>query len=337
MQNTSGKFDLEYFSESEYSNWDEFVKTSPQGSFFNTTKWLEILSFVNHRPFTILASKTKDKISGGIVFLENKKWFWNMVTPVYLLPFNGPIFENSGEAKYQKTIADHLKISRELINRLKKDYDYIALKTHYSQNDMRSLQWSNFKVEPTYSYLIELKSGENIAANFNQSLRKKLRKSELQNIRFIENYELDSFVSLYKYSYHRHTMTPPLSENVIIKLISKIMQLENARMYFAEIEGKKTAARIVLEDGLTIYDLLAGSDDQSGLASSFLVAEIMKIYAEKYHYFDFLGADHPEVEQFKRGFGGKLVHGFYATSMPSFILSQLLKIRESSGKARRNL
>ena len=85
-------------------------------------------------------------------------------------------------------------------------------------------------------------------------------------------------------------------------LLEKIIELQNVRLYFVKNENKLLAGRIIVEDRNTIYDLLAGSIDKSGLASSFLVAEIMKMYAEKFTYFDFMGADHPDIEKFKRAF-----------------------------------
>jgi hypothetical protein len=53
--------------------------------------------------------------------------------------------------------------------------------------------------------------------------------------------------------------------------------------------------------------------------------------------FDFLGADHEQIEHFKRGFGGELLHGFKISSQPGFPLSWLLNLREQVHKRKRNL
>jgi len=47
-----------------------------------------------------------------------------------------------------------------------------------------------------------------------------------------------------------------------------------------------------------------------------------------YRYFDFMGADHPVIEQFKRGFGGNLCQQFRISAEPGFIFSCLIRANE---------
>ena len=100
-------FQTEYIKKSDYPLWDEFVESSPQGTFFNSTKWLQILSSVYIRPFKILVCKNKNGIRAGIVFFENKRFVWKLITPIFLLPFNGPLFAGNQNIKYQKSIAEN--------------------------------------------------------------------------------------------------------------------------------------------------------------------------------------------------------------------------------------
>jgi hypothetical protein len=36
----AGIIEIQYLKKEEFPLWDEFVKSSPQGTFFNTTNWL---------------------------------------------------------------------------------------------------------------------------------------------------------------------------------------------------------------------------------------------------------------------------------------------------------
>ena len=86
------------------------------------------------------------------------------------------------------------------------------------------------------------------------------------------------------------------------------------------------AGRLVVIDNMTVYDLLAGSEDKTGFGSTFLVAKILEKFAETKECFDFLGADHPQIEQFKRGFGGDLTQGFRITNKTKKPLSWIIGI-----------
>jgi len=88
----ANNIEIKYLEEIEFPLWDEFVKDSLQGTFFNTITWLQILGSVYNRPLKILVCKRNQKIVSGITFFENKKLFWRLITPVFLLPFNGPLF-----------------------------------------------------------------------------------------------------------------------------------------------------------------------------------------------------------------------------------------------------
>lgn len=329
--------EIQYLSKEDYPRWDEFVKSSPQGTFFCSISWLQILEEIYNRPFKIIVCKRNHIIVAGIPFFENKRLFWKMITPVFLFPADGPIFNFNPETKPQKIIAGQLKYLDKLLKQLKSEYNLIQFETHHGFNDLRPFTWNDFQVEPEHTYICKLENEQAIFNRFNQSLRKKIQKSKEQKYKIIESKELDAFVDLYFASYKRHGIIPPISSNKLELLLLKIIELPNVYLYFVKNEDKILAARIVLEDRETIYDLLAGSIDKSGLASSFLVAEIMKKYAEKFSYFDFMGADHPEIEKFKRAFGGELVHRFRVKNSPGIFLNMMLKIRQQNELSRREI
>ena len=326
-----------YLDVNEFPLWNEFVKDSPQGTFFNTTTWLQKLEFVYNRPLKILVCKRNQEFVSGITFFENKKLFWRLITPVFLLPFNGPLFSKSNDTKPQKLIADQLEYVQLLLEHLKSDYDFVQLNTYHTFDDLRAFTWNDFNVEPEHTYLCKLENEKELFANYNQSLRKKIQKSKEQNLFISESKDIDTFIELYYSSYLRHELNPPVSKTIIKTLIQKILELPNTRLFFVKKEEKCLAGRIILKDENTIFDLLAGNNDESGLASSFLVAEIMKRYAGKFSCFDFLGADHPEIEKFKRAFGGEIVHRFKSQYHANTILKLLLNMRRRGEKKRRKI
>jgi hypothetical protein len=244
---------------------------------------------------------------------------------------------HSPDAKPQKVIADQIEFLQQMLSRLKKDYDLIQLKTHYSLKDLRAFIWNDFQLIPEHTYICKIENEQTILNGFNQSLRKKIQKAKDQNLLVYESNDLNTFSDLYFLSYKRHRKIPPVSKEYFEHLIQNIIKIKNVNMYFVKKEEKILAARIILKDHTTIFDLLAGSSDESGLASSFLVAEIMTMHAGEFSNFDFMGADHPDIEKFKRAFGGELIHRFKVQNTPGIILNLLLKIRQNKELNRRKI
>ena len=110
--------------------------------------------------------------------------------------------------------------------------------------------------------------------------------------------------------------------------MKSVITLPNVKLFYVAAQGKIKSARLIVEDNQTIYDLLAGSDDDRGLASVYLVNHLLTTYCQSHQNFDFMGADHPEIEQFKRGFGGELRQGFRISGSVGFPLSLLVKLNE---------
>jgi len=329
--------DIQYLDKNDFPLWNEFVKNSPQGTFFCTSAWLQILEEVYNRPLKIIVCKRNQEIVAGIPFFENKKLFWKLITPVFLLPFNGPIFKSSQDTKPQKVIADQIEYVKDLLTHLEEEYKLIQLNTHHSFHDLRAFKWKKYQTEPEHTYICNLENWQNLVDGFNQSLRKKIQKSKDHGFKFSQSDDVDLFSDLYKSSYNRHGHKPPISNEHLMLLLRKIILLPNVKLYIIKEKETVLTGRMVVEDKKTIYDLLAGNNDKTGMASPFLVAEIMKNYTSKFKYFDFMGADHPEIEKFKRAFGGELVNRFRINNSPGLILNLMLKLRQKREIRRRTI
>jgi len=267
-----------------------------------------------------------DQPMGGMIFFTHKKLIWKMITPTAFFPFCAPIFYLPVDEKSQKIIHNQLKITARFEDYLTRNYDYWVLDIPSTIQDIRSFLWKGACVEPRYSYIVSLKNKEQIINNFNQSIRKKLKQAENQRAVVRESSDTTLLAELIDTSYRRHGMKPMVSEDNLRKLLNKIIDLDNVNLFYLELNGKIMAGRLVVVDKLTVYDLLAGSEDQTGFGSTYLVASILEKYAGQASYFDFFGADHPQIEQFKRGFGGELTQGFRVTNKVRMPLSWIIRL-----------
>lgn len=321
----------------EYPLWNAFIQAAPRGNFFYHSDWAEIVSLATGRPFRILACRRGAEIQAGVVLFDNAKWGLMMATPVPLFPFNGPLIGARDDAGDHKVVARSLQYSDLIIRFLQHHYDYWVLNTGFGFHDIRSFQWAGCETEPVYTYQKDITADADLQSTYNQSLRRKIKEAEALGIAVAEVDGTEKFLDLYYSSYKRHDLHPPSDRNTLEKLLKMIIRLPQIKLFFAELDNEILAGRLVLVDQQVVYDLLAGGDDPTGLGANYIVHTLLDRYAKTHHQFDFMGAGHPRIEQFKRGFGGKLELGFRITGKTRFPLSLLINLRNANLTRRRQL
>lgn len=324
-------------SEKEFPLWNEFVMDSPQGNFFYTSDWLNAVKKSTGRNFSILALAENSRIRIGLVFLENNRFGLKLVTPHTLLPVNGILTDKRNDEKSHRYYSKYLDFTRSMADYLKKNYNYCRLNFDGDFKDLRSFQWQGFQLNPTYTYRISGETEQDLQNNFNQSLRKKIKSARKSEIKMIELDDITAFCDLYENSYKRHGIKPPLSIKDLIGFLKIIKSQESMHIFGAVHQGNLLAARVMLIYQNKITDFLAGSTDPQGTASSYLLSEILGTYIPRGYKFDFMGADHPEIEKFKRSFGGKLHSGFSVEMNAKFPVSMAIRYQKMKNRLERTL
>ena len=328
MAESNPSLELKRVGKSDSALWDQFVETSPQGTFFHSTTWADIISSTFGRSYSIVFCQKNEQPVSGMIYFQHKKLIWNMITPTAFFPYCSPIFYRPIDEKAQKTIHNHLSITAKFDEYLRDNYDYWILDVPYSCKDVRSYLWKGATIEPQYSYVVSLKSKDDLYENYNQSVRKKIKRAKEQNTRITQSNDPRKLADLIIKSYKRHGIKPHISETHLNLFLTKVMTLEQAKLYYLEVNNLITAGRLVIIDKSSGYDLLAGSDDQDGFGSTYLMSTILERFAGKIETFDFLGANHPQIEQFKRGFGGELTQGFRITNKTKIPLTWIIKFHQ---------
>jgi len=252
---------------------------------------------------------------------------YRIITPQAFYPYNGPVLEVVHDSKYQKTIAHHLKILNYISEYLNNEYDYWILDTSHQLMDVRPFQWNGCQVRPSYNYQINLANWDSCIENFSQVVRKKVRIAEKHNVKIETSSEIQKFIAMYKNSYKRHNKSPLVDGTFLEKFLKMALKHQNVKLYYLREKENTLAGRVIMQDKYVVYDLLAGSEDTEGFASTYLVYHILKEYSGTTQIFDFLGADHPSIEEFKRSFGGELVNGYRIINPPRFPLSWMVKLQ----------
>jgi hypothetical protein len=322
---------------SDSALWNQFVDDSPQGTFFHKTTWADILSNTFERSYDIILCLKNKQPVGGMIFFRHKKYIWNMITPTAFFPYCAPIFYRPVDEKPQKTISNQLSITEKFESYLRENYDYWVLDVPANSIDVRPYVWKGARIEPQYSYVVSLKNKDQLYENFNQSVRRKLKQAQVEKASIIESTDPKKLLELVVKSYSRHGMKPLVGQDHLNSFLKKVMKLSQARLYYLDLKGNINAGRLVIIDKLYGYDLLSGSEESKGFGSTFLTASILEKYAGKIEQFDFLGANHPQIEEFKRGFGGELTQGFRVTNKIKIPLSWIVRFYRHRMKRERIL
>jgi hypothetical protein len=205
-------------------------------------------------------------------------------------------------------------------------YHQASLLLHPSLSDARPLLWAGWRVTPRYTYALDLTGLDR--SGWSQSTRWRVNK-EAGRYQIVENPACaEAAVALTAEAYRRRSDALDLDGADVLRLVSTLVEAGLVRAFgaFAEGEAAPEAAVVVLHDGQTAVDWLAGS--RPGPAMTVLLAGVLeRLAADGLRRFDFGGANVPSIAEFKRHFGGRLSLYFHARIIPSPVLRALDRLR----------
>jgi lipid II:glycine glycyltransferase (peptidoglycan interpeptide bridge formation enzyme) len=330
---------IKTFAESEYSEWDSFVASSPQGTIFNTSTWASLLRELFGVHHTVFGVYKGDQLLGGISLLHKYKSGLKVVTRPHLTPYNGILFRASQGEKSQKTSSEHQEIAGILLDRLEKEFKYIHLVLHPSVSDVRPFQWRHWHSLPQYTYVNSLSDLTKTWALLSSSLRRKISRAEESRFSVVEKDDPALLLKFQEMSYAKAGLKPVLPSSMFKNFCGVVRRANLLRIYSAvDAEANVHAERAVIIHNNRAYDWIAGMnlqiEDEHG--AQFLMWEILKrLSAEGVRTFDFLGANTPRVMEFKRSFGGMFLTYFEVKYFSSPLIRALDSLNQWRIRLRR--
>jgi len=306
--------------------WDAFVRTSPQGTMFATSAWLEAAAeALGGTPVRFGCCRGGDLV-GGCGLLRIQKMGLKKATTPALTPYSGFLSAPSSTRRAAQEEGRRTAVAAQLTERLEGDFHYVLLRHPPMLHDVRPFGWRDWSVDVRYTYLVSLQDVEATWSNFEHSIRKQINKAEKQGIKITESEDIGLFLGLQERSFARQKIAPPLALDRMRTFYERLRARDRCRLFVAEDGfGHPLSARIVVPGFDTAYDWVAGADPDyyATGATPLLVWTIMKELSKTHSYFDFSGANLPSVARFKRGFGGEL-RSFYITEKYSSVISKAL-------------
>ena len=299
-------------TESEFPAWDAFVAASAQGSPYGTSQYLSALCEATDGSFRILAAARGSELVGGVALFEQQQGSRTRVAPRPLLYYNGLVLCESATKYPSLATAKTLEASSAIEAQISSSgYEKVVLKNHWSLLDARSFMAQGWAVRPGYSYLVSISNIEAAWERVEQNLRRLVRRSSQQGIRFTEDDDFASFFRLHAAGVARKGMPLYLPEDRFSRFIRRLSAQGLCRIYHARLPtGQSISAQIVLTGKHTVSHSVCAAADPEHLntgATAFLRWKVFEaLSALGYSGNDLTDAALNPVTHFKSQLGGEL-------------------------------
>jgi hypothetical protein len=195
--------ELKLTQETNSSEWDKVVSSSPHGTIFHTWKWLKIVEkYTGTTFYPLTAYRGTNIVAIYPIFVQKKGFIHIALSPpphAYLL-YLGPVMVGYEKKKLEKKEDTFVQLQRAvdtfLFQDLKCKYSRIRLSPGLS--DSRPLRWCGYTVEPLYTYRTNLGTGleeiwnqfdRKVRANIDRAVQEKvvIREGKKEDLVLIEN------------------------------------------------------------------------------------------------------------------------------------------------------
>ena len=298
-------------SKSFVEEWGEFVDVHPNGNFFQTPDFVDLINSVpNYKSDTIFHIE-KDKINGILVYSEQKEgsgikgYFTNRC-----IVYGGPLVLHKGSEN---------EIVGFLLKKLKEQTGaiYIEFRNLFDTDGfINAFESCNYSYQPHFNYIVPIPSvTEEALLLLNSSRRRQVRKSLKSGAKIINPSSIEEVKEFYQIlvKLYKQKVKKPLPPWSLFHIF--FLKQDIGKYFLIRFEDKIIGGIMCPIYKNTIYEwYVAGMDGiYENIYPSILATWAPMDYAAKngLKYFDFLGAGKPDddygVRQFKSKFGGKEV------------------------------
>lgn len=308
------KYHTRWLTPEEFETWDQLVAMSPQGTLFHQVCWLRALG----ESFGILGCFDRvAELVGGIPALYTRRFSFSFLRPPYFLPYSGPVVRKI-KGKHFNKLSTYKKIVEPLAQGLVDAFLFVRINMHYAVNDIQPFLWQKFVPLVRYTYLVDLEDLDVAFKELDVDRRNDIRRGERDGLACEQSENIEEFMPLLLRSLQAQGIS--WSEQRVKQFrdcFSASSLMGRGRLFLVRNDSDTLlgGAWLVWDQHRSYY-LLTGMDRELAgrTAIPTLVWHMMRYTREVLglKWFDFDGADVPQIEAFVRAFGGHLVPCFVA-------------------------
>ena len=298
----------------EDSEWDNFVRTSPQANVFSESGYLRALDVAFTR---YLVRTPHGEIVAGTAILEQDAVMH--AAPYPFTPYQGILFaQHIGQQPNHKRAVSEFRLSEFIINQLANRYGNFSMALSPEFTDLRPFAWHNyhapdapkFSIVPRYTALLDLNGFDQ--QDYLTSIRA-ARRQEYKKAHAIvsETDAVDIFIALYRQTFERQQLAIDESAiNLVKRITTSALTGGYGRLSQATLaDGQVASINLFLFDRHRAYYLLAANAPalrNSGASTQLMIDNIAHMAARGLSDIDFVGVNSPNRGDFKLSFNPQL-------------------------------
>lgn len=309
-----------YLESQEYPLWDEFVDSSPQGSIYAKSFYLDALG----ASFKIAVVEEGSTLLGGIILAKNEL---GLSTNPLFVKYLGILYHSSlnKDARRQST---RYKIDRIIISNISK-YGVWSYTFHPNYTNWLSFYWTGYHQTTRYTYQIRFVQSADFRKLYREKVSHPLRQAE-KNRLVVDDVSTDEFIKVNTKTYQGKHARPPYSS---ARLKTFLISSEKAGYLYKKGvrggDGNIHSVAAIVYDKKSANLILQGNDPQLSNqgGGTLLLDHLIEFASLNSSIFDFEGSMIERIELFYRGFGGDIVPYFKIckANLPTFLYEAGIK------------
>ena len=319
-------YEIRLLGEDEFPLWNEFVSHSPQGTLFHKTNWLKAS---RETPIIYGCFKSGRLVAGLPLVQRNIQFGMKTASHPPLTPYLGLVFKPA-RGKYVTQISAEKAMGKAIARSIKTDFNMIHFNFPPGPVDLQPFIWEGFYSSIRYTYLLSLDDLVQVWAGMDDKRRNDICRAERDGLHVDNQSEFEEFFTLVRQTFQRQEIRMEFVDTAFH--YNDMLEKRNQCRPFVtrDKDGIPIAGVYIIWDTRRAYYLLGGYNSvrtHRG-ASALAMWEAIKFTKEELQLsqFDFEGSMIPQVEQFFRGFGGRLTPYYSVTFMrPAFKVALYLK------------
>jgi len=294
----------------EYTQWDELVSESAQGTLFHTSNWLK----GSGNGFRIYGCFKGHEIRGGLAIgIYGKRCAGH---PDDLTPYLGIILPPP-EGKYVTSLTIGKEISLALARHLKKDFNSIDCRFPPEIVDLQPFIWEGYATSVLYTYRVDISDLDSVWRNMEPTRRKNIRRAQNDGVVIEHEVQFSEVFSLVEKTFKRQGKEVTFKSSAF-RYNEVLSKAKRCRAFLARDKaGEGLAAVYIVWDEKRAYYLLGGYNSETSHhgAGALAMWDAIRFTRETLglREFDFEGSTIPSVERFFRKFGAILAPTYRVT------------------------
>jgi hypothetical protein len=296
-----------------YAEWDALVASSPHGSPYATTAYLDALCAATGGSYRVLVARKGDDLAGGIALYEDPTANGRRAAPRPLLFYNGVVLREH-PTKYPSQRTSRLLETTTALERAIRESGppRIALRHRHPFHDVRAFVAGGWTARPGYTYVVDLGDMKAAWERVEQNLRRLVNRCGAQGMLFTDDDDFDSYYRMHEAQAERKGTDRYLAHAGFRAWFDTLRAAGLCRLFHARLPtGESISAQIVLTGTHRVTHSVTAAADAAHLnsgASAFLRWKVFERLAEMgYAANDLTDAALNPVTHFKSQLGGELV------------------------------